>query len=90
MAREREKINRPNTLPAVRRTKGLSNFRKELAGGELAYPGRRQEAGGRGEGKGAKPAPEMASFTTLQTGLQFLTKDLMRFWMVDIHWEGRG
>ena len=22
--------------------------------------------------------------------LQFLTKDFLRFWMVDIHWEGRS
>ena len=43
-----------------------------------------------GEGKGAGSAPRTAAPTTLQTGLQFLTKDLLRFWMVDIHWEGRG
>ena len=47
------------------------------------------EAGGRREGKGANSAPKMASPTTLRTGLQFLTKDL-RFWMVNIGWEGRG
>ena len=28
--------------------------------------------------------------TTLQTALQFLIKDLLRFWMVDIRREGRG
>ena len=48
------------------------------------------EAGGRGEGKGANSAPEMISPTTLPTGLQFLTKDFLRFWMVDISWEGCG
>ena len=47
--------------------------------------GRRQ-----GEGKGANSAPETPSPTTLQTGLQFLTKDFLRFWMVDIRLEGRG
>ena len=31
--------------------------------------------------KGANSAPERAGF-------QFLTKDFLRFWMVDIHWEG--
>ena len=39
------------------------------------------------EGKGANSASETASPTKLQTGLQFLTKDL-RFWMVNIRWEG--
>ena len=33
---------------------------------------------------------ETAPPTKLQTGLQFLTKDFLRFWMADIHWEGRG
>ena len=31
----------------------------------------------------------MASPTKLQTGFQSLTKDFLRFWMVDIHWEGQ-
>ena len=47
--------------------------------------GRRQEGGER-----ANSAPEMASPTKLQTGFQFLIKDFLRFWMVDIHWEGRS
>ena len=47
--------------------------------------GRRQ-----GEGKGAGSAPRTAAPTPLQTGLQSLTKDLLRFWMVDIRREGRG
>ena len=51
-----------------------------------ALPG----AGGRREGKGANSAPKTASPTTLQTGLQFLTKDFLRFWMVDIRQEGHG
>ena len=41
--------------------------------------GRRQ-----GEGKGEGSAPRTAAPTALQTGLQFLTKDFLRFWMVDI------
>ena len=32
----------------------------------------------------------MASATKLQTGFQFLTKDFLRLWMVDIHQEGRS
>ena len=77
-----------NTLQAVRSTKGLSKSREELAGCGPAQSRQRQEAGG--EGKGADSAPKTASPTTLQTGLQFLTKDFLRFWMVDIHREGRG
>ena len=48
------------------------------------------KAGGRGEGKGANLASETAPPSTLQTGLQFLTKDFLRFWMVDIRQEGHG
>ena len=29
----------------------------------------------------------MAFPTKLQTGFQFLTKDFLRFWMVDVCWE---
>ena len=39
--------------------------------------------------RGANSAPETALPTKLQTGLQFLTKDFLRFCMVDICWEGR-
>ena len=67
---------------------GLSNSTEELASGGPAHPP--LEAGGRGEGKRATSAPEMAPPTKLQTGLQFLTKDFLRFWMVYILWEGRG
>ena len=66
----------------------LSNSREELAGCGPAHPP--PEAGNREEGKGANSAPEMASPTKLQTGFQFLTKDFLRFWMVDICQEGRG
>ena len=47
--------------------------------------GRRQ-----GAGEGANSAPKTAPPTTLQTGLQFLTKDFLRFWMVDTRRDGRG
>ena len=40
--------------------------------------------------KGANSAPETALPTKLQTGLQFLTKDFLRFCMVDICQEGRS
>ena len=51
---ERERINRPNTLPAICRTKGLNKSREELAGCGPAQPHQRQEAGGRGKGQ-ARP-----------------------------------
>ena len=75
-------------LPVHRTKEGLSNSREELASGGPAHP--LQEAGGREEGKGENSAPEMASPTKLQTGFQLLTKDLLRFWMVYIRWEGRS
>ena len=67
---------------------GLSNSREELVGCGPAHSP--LEAGGTGEGKGANLAPEMASLTKLQTASQFLTKDFLRFWMVDILQEGRS
>ena len=84
--RER-KLSGLNTLPAVRRTKGLSKSR----GANRLWTGPApQEAGGRGEEKGANSAPKTASLPTLPTSLRFLTKDFLRFWMVDICREGRG
>ena len=75
-------------MPAVSRTKGLSNSKEELAGcGPAHLP---PEVGGRGKGKGANSAPETVSPTKLQTASQLLTKDFLRFWMVDIRQEGRG
>ena len=65
----------------------LSNSTEELAGGTAHPP---PEAGGRGEGKGANSAPERAPPTKLQTGSQFLTKDFLRFWMINICQEGQG
>ena len=75
--RER-KLTSPNTLLAVRRTKGPSKSREELAAQASDRP---SPAGGwrQGKGKGAGSAPRTASPTTLQTGLQFLIKDLLRF-----------
>ena len=85
--RERENLTSPNTLPAVHRTKALS---KSTEASRLRTRPAPPEAGGRGEGKGAGSAPRTTSPTTLQTGLQFLTKDRLRFSMVDIRREGRG
>ena len=85
--RERENLTSPNTLPAVHRTKGLS---KSRGASRLRTGPAPLEAGGRAEGKGANLAPKTASPTAQQTGLQFLTKDFLRFWMVDIHQEGHG
>ena len=64
------------------------NTREELAGCGLAHP--LPEAGGRGEGKGANSALETASHTKWQTGFKLLTKDCLRFWMVDICQEGHS
>ena len=87
--RERErKLTGPNTLLAVRRTKeGLSNSREELASGGLAHPRRGRRHGG---GERGKLGPSDGIPTTLQTGLQFLTKGFLRFWMVDIRQEVCG
>ena len=77
-------------MPAVPRTEGLSKSRAEFTRRLWTRPAPLQ-AGGRGGGKGAGSAPRTASPTTLQTGLQFLTKDFLRFWMVDIcrEWGSR-
>ena len=48
--------------------------------------------GGRrpGGGERGKLGPRDGTPAKLQTGLQFLTKDFLRLWMVDIRWEGRA
>ena len=74
--REREKINRPEHTAGRLQNKGSEQVQRLWTG--PAPP----QAGGRGEGKGANSAPKTASPTTLQTGLQFLTKDFLRFWRV--------
>ena len=54
-------------------------------------PHRRQGVGSASQSrKGANSAPERASPTKLRTGFQFLTKDFLRFWTVDIYQEGRS
>ena len=85
--RER-KLTGPNTLPAVCRTKGPDQVQGRAH--RLRTGPALPEAGGRREGKGAGSALRTAAPTALQTGLQFLTTDLLRFWMVDIHREGRS
>ena len=78
-------------MPAIRRTKGLSNSIEELADGGPAHPHytrQRQEAGG---GERGKLDPRDSTPYQTAKGLQFLTKDFLRFWMVDIRrWEGRS
>ena len=76
-----------NTLLAVRRTKGPSKSREELAGCGPAQPRRRQKAEG---GERGRLGPKDRSPHPLQTGLQFLTKDLLRFWVLDSRREGRS
>ena len=51
------KLTCQNTLPAVRRTKGLSKSTEELAGCGPAQPRRRQKAGGRGKGQARPQGP---------------------------------
>ena len=80
---KREKINRPEHTAGGLQNRGSEKLQRR------AGPSPPEE-GGSGEGKGANSAPKMASPTTLQTGLQFLTKDFLRFWMVDICLEGRS
>ena len=86
--REREKTNRPEHTAGRSQSKGSEQVQRRARW--LWTSPAPPEAGGRGEGKEANSAPKMASPTTLQTGLQFLTKDFLRFWMVDIHQEGRS
>ena len=86
--REREKINRPEHTASRSQNKGTEKLqrRASLRPTSPSPPG----VGGRGEVKGANSAPEMGSPPTLQTGLQFLFKDFLRFWIVNILWEDRG
>ena len=66
----KEKLTGRNTLPAVRKTKGLRNSREEPV---IPAGDRRQ-----GEGKGANSAPEKPPPPTLQKGPRFLSKDFLR------------
>ena len=85
---KREKINRPEHTAGRLQKKGTEQVQRRAC--RLQTSPAAPEAGGRGEGKGAGLAPRTASPTALQTGLQFLIKDLLRFWMVGIRREGRG
>ena len=85
---ERERINQPEHTAGRSQNKGTEQVQRRAR--RLRTSPAPPEAGGRGEGKGANSAPEVASPTKLQTGLQFLTKDFLRFWMVDIRREGRS
>ena len=82
--REREKINRPEHTAGLSQNKGSEQLQRTASWWRTGPSP--PVAGGRGEGKGANSAPKMASPTTLQPGLQFLTKDFLRFWIVDIRW----
>ena len=81
IAKEREKINWPEHTAGRSQNKGSEQVHRRASRLRAAQPRRRQEAG-----DGANSAPK----TTLQTGLQFLTKDFLGFWMVDILQEGGG
>ena len=75
-----------DALPACSQNKGLSEYQRRasrLRTDPSPTGGKRQ-----GEGKVATSAPERASPTKLQTGFKSLTKDFLRFWMVDIHQKG--
>ena len=86
IAREREKINLSEHTAGHSQNKGTEQFQRRASQMRTSP----SPARGRREGKGANSAPVMASLTKLQTGSQFLTKDFLRFWMVDIHQEGRS
>ena len=85
----REKINQPEHTTGYSQNKGTDKLQRKAS---LRQTGPSlPDIGGRVEGKGAISAPEMASPPTLQRGLQFLSKDSLRFWMVDFcRREGRG
>ena len=86
--REREKINLPEHTAGCSQNKGSEQVQRRAH--RLQTGPAPPEAGGSGEGKGAGSAPRTASPTALQTGLQFLTKDFLRFSMVNIRREGRS
>ena len=73
-----EKLTGRNTLPAVRKTKGLRNSREEPA-----LPRWRKEAGGWARGK---LSPREAAPSHPANRPRFLSKDFLRI----RHWEFRG
>ena len=86
---KREKINQPEHTAGHSHNKGTDQVQRRARRQATDRP---SPAGDwrQGEGKGAGSAPRTAAPTALQTGLQFLIKDLLRFWKVDICREGRG
>ena len=85
--REREKINRPEHTAGRSQNKGTEQVQSRARRLRTGPAPRRQEAGG---GERGRLGPKDRSPTALQTGLQFLTKDFLGFWMVDIRREGHG
>ena len=85
MAREREKISQPKHTAGHSQNKATPEKSELVA--DQAITRWRQEVGG---GERGKLGPRDGTPTNLQTGLQFLTKDFLRFWMVNIRREGRG
>ena len=78
------RIDRPEHTASGSQNKGTEKLQRR------AGPSPR-EVGGGGGGEGANSAPEKPPPPTQQTGLRFLSKEFLRFWMVDIHRrEGRG
>ena len=78
---KREKINRPEHTAGSSQNKEIEQVQRRAR--RLQTSPDPPETGGREAGKGAGLAPRTASPTALQTGLQSLTKDLLRLWMVD-------
>ena len=77
-------------MPASSQNKGRTEQSQRRASQLQTGP---SPAGGRRQGGGERSkllAPETASPNKLKTGFQLLTKDFLRFWMVDIHQEGCG
>ena len=86
--REREKINQPEHNASRSQNKATEQFQRR-ASWRWTGP---SPAGGTGLGGGerGKLSPRDGIPTKLQTGSQFLTKDFVRFRMVDICREGCG
>ena len=89
IAREREKTNQPKHTASRSQNKGRTEQFQRRASRQWTSP---SPAGGRRQGGGerGKLGPSDSTPNKLQTGFQFLTKDFLRFWMVDICWEGRS
>ena len=83
---KREKINRPEHIVGRSQNKGTKQVQRRAR--RLRTGPAPLETGGWGGGERGRLTPRTASPTALQTGLQFLIKDLLRLWMVDILREG--